>query len=186
MKIKLLVASLLFPVTVFAADTYNVDPVHSFARFKIKHLDIGYTYGEFKTISGTFVYDQDAPEKSSVKVSILTDSIDTNDAKRDKHLRSPDFFNSKKFSELVFASTAVKKLSDTELEVDGYLTIHNVAKPITVKLKKVGEGKDPMGLSRMGFETSFDVKRADFDMNFMSDKVGNVVSVDLAVEGTKK
>ena len=186
MKIKLLIASLLFPVTVFAADSYNIDPVHSFARFKIKHLDIGHTYGEFKTTSGAFVYDQEAPEKSSVKINILADSIDTNDAKRDKHLKSPDFFNTKQFQDLNFVSTSVKKISDKEFEVTGDLTIHGVTKSITAKLTKVGEGNDPWGNYRMGFETSFEVNRSDYGMGFMSDKVGNVVSVDLSVEGTKK
>lgn len=186
MKIKLLIASLLFPITVFAADTYNVDPVHTFSTFRIKHLDIGYTYGQFTAASGSFTFDKDAPEKSSVNIIISADSISTHDAKRDKHLNSPDFFNTKLYKELSFKSTSVKKLSDTEFEVAGDLTIHGITKQITTKLTKVGEGLDPWGMTRMGFETSFDIKRSDFGLGFMLDKVGDEVNVGFSVEGTKK
>src|SRR4030081_840864 len=113
-----------------AADTFKVDPVHSFVLFSVQHLGIANTYGRFNDISGTVVFDKDNPAKSSVEVSVPLDSLDTHNSIRDRSLKSPDFFNAKQFPTMTFKSTKVEGSGDT-LEVSGDITIRGVTKPLT-------------------------------------------------------
>jgi polyisoprenoid-binding protein YceI len=177
--------ALVIPVTASAADKFTLDPAHSTVVFKINHMGMSDFYGRFNDVSGNFVLDKEHPEKSTAEVKIKADSVDTHEAKRDDHLKSPDFFNTKQFPTLTFASTAVKKLSDTEYEVAGNLTVKGVSKPATLKFVKGGEGTDPWGKYRIGFNTSVTIKRSDFGMNFMSDKLGDEVTLLISAEGLR-
>lgn len=168
-----------------AADKYQIDTAHTGLYFKINHLGYSNTYGRFNDVGGSFVVDQNAPEKSSVELVVKADSIDTNDQKRDKHLRSPDFFNTKQNPTITFKSTSVKKLSDDEFEITGDLTLNGVTKPHTLTMKKLGEGKDPWGNYRIGFDTVTTIKRSDFNMNYMADKVGDEVTLMFSTEGVR-
>src|ERR1700720_1407144 len=168
-----------------AADTFKVDPVHSFVLFSVQHLSIANTYGRFDDISGSVVFDRDNPSKSSVELSVPVESLDTHNAKRDQSLKSPDFFDAKQFPTLTFKSTKVEGNGDT-LKVSGDLTIHGVTKPMTVDFKKGGEGKGVFGEMRGGGETRFTIKRSDFGMNFQQGAVGDEVNITLSLEGIKK
>lgn len=172
--------------TAFAADSYKVDQDHSAFIFKIKHLGLSWTYGQFTKFSGEFSFDTKDPAKSSLSLSIQTDSVFSNAEKRDTHLESPDFFDVKTYPTMTFTGTAFKKVSDTVFEVTGNLTLHGVTKPVTVTLTKVGEGADSWGGYRSGWETSFTIKRSDFGMNFMQGGIGDEVVVTVAVEGIRK
>jgi polyisoprenoid-binding protein YceI len=169
-----------------AADTYEVDPVHTAALFKVKHVGVSYTYGRFNDVKGTIVIDAANPAASKVDITIQAASVDTFDQKRDAHLRNPDFFDAKQFPVLTFASTAFKKVDDTTVEIAGDFTLHGVTKPITVTAKKIGEGKDPWGGYRIGFESTFTVKRSDYGMSKMLDAVGDEVTITFATEGIRK
>jgi polyisoprenoid-binding protein YceI len=168
-----------------AADTFKLDPVHSFVLFSVQHLGVANTYGRFNDISGTVVFDKDNPSKSSVEVSVPVESLDTNNSIRERSLKSPDFFNAKQFPTITFKSTKVEGNGET-LKVSGDITIHGVTKPLTVDFKKGGEGKGVFGEWRGGGETRFTIKRSDFGMNFQQGAVGDEVTIILSLEGVKR
>jgi polyisoprenoid-binding protein YceI len=168
-----------------AADTFKLDPVHSFVLFSVQHLGIANTYGRFNDISGIVVFDKENPSKSSVELSVPVESLDTHNSIRDKSLKSPDFFDAKKFPTMTFKSITVEGTGDT-LKVAGDLTIHGVTKPLAVDFKKGGEGKGVFGEMRGGGETHFTIKRSDFGMNFEQGAVGDEVDIILSLEGIKK
>jgi polyisoprenoid-binding protein YceI len=168
------------------AEMFEVDPVHSSVIFRIKHLGVSYFYGRFNDVSGKILFDAKNPVASSVEAQIKAESVDTNSADRDKHLRSPDFFNAKQFPAIAFKSRSVKKADATSFEVTGDLTLHGVTKPLTVKMTHVGTGDIPKFGHRAGFEGTFTVKRSEFGMTFMSDLLGDDVQVTIGLEGVRK
>lgn len=164
---------------------FQVDKVHSSTIFGIKHLGVGYTYGRFNTISGQFMIDPKNPAGGTVEITIKTESIDTGDEGRDKHLRGSDFFNVKVFPDATFKSTSLK--SDGEaIEMTGDLTIHGVTKKITVPVEFVGEGADPWGNHRAGFHTEFTINRSDFGIAYMPEGLGEEVRMIVAIEGVQR
>lgn len=172
--------------TARAADTYAVDPVHSSVSFKIAHAGISYIHGRFDDVSGTFVIDKDDPAKSSFALSIKTESVNTNNAKRDEHLRTPDFFNVKQFPTMTFQSTSVKAIPGG-YEAAGDLTLHGVKKPVTVVLKGGDKTVEfPKGMMRIGFTVSLPIKRSEFDMKAGLDSVGDDVYIDMGLEAVKQ
>lgn len=171
-------------VTYAAAETYAVDPVHSTVLFKIKHLGISYTYGRFNDVSGSFLLDED-PAKSMIAVSVKAASVDTHNAKRDAHLKGPDFFSVKEFPTITFKSTAIKKEGNA-YTITGDLTLHGVTKSITVEATHVGSGKDPWGGYRTGFDMTFSIKRSDYGMKNLLEAAGDDVQLTVGVEGIRK
>ena len=136
----------IVPTMVWAApETFKVDPVHSFIIFHVDHFNVGHVYGMFNDFEGSFVYDKEDPANDKFEVKIDANSLDTKIAKRDEHVKGPDFLNVKQYPAITFKSDSIKKLSDKEFEVTGQMTMHGVTKPVTAKLEKIGEGKDPKG-----------------------------------------
>jgi polyisoprenoid-binding protein YceI len=178
-------ALLLIAAQSRAADEFTVDGVHTSVSFKISHLDISSVHGRFNKFSGRIMFDKADPTKSSFEVTIDADSVDTNQAARDKHLRSPDFFNVKQFPTMKFKSTAVKALKDG-YEVTGDFTMHGKTKSITCVLKGGKQTKDPLGATRIGFMTDFTLKRSDFGMDKATDMIGDMVYISIGAEGIKK
>jgi polyisoprenoid-binding protein YceI len=170
----------------FAADTYEVDPVHSFIVFKICHLNIGNVIGMFTDFTGTIIADKENPDKSSVEMTVKAASVNTHVDKRDDHLRTNEFFNVELFPEIKFKSTKVKKIDDKTIEVTGNFTLHGITKEITATVLLLGEGNDPWGGYRMGFETEFDIVRSEFGMTQLIPAAGDKAHVILAVEALKK
>ena len=187
MKSLTLVLALIsaFVLSANAADTFKVDPVHSFVLFSVQHMGITNTYGRFNDISGTVVFDKDSPSKSSVELSVQVESLDTHNSIRERSLKTPDFFDTKQFPTMTFKSTRVEGSGDT-LKVSGDLTIRGVTKPVTVDFKKGREGKGVFGEWRGGGETRFTIKRSDFGMNFELGEIGDEVAIILSVEGIRK
>lgn len=169
-----------------AADTYAVDPVHTVALFKVKHLGVSHSYGRFNDIAGSIVYDAANPSASKVDITIQAASIDTFNQKRDAHLTGPDFFDAKQFPTLTFVSTGFKKVADQNYEVTGNFTLHGVTKPLTLTVVKVGEGKDPWNGYRIGFDATFTIKRSEFGITKMLDGIGDEVAITFATEAIKK
>jgi polyisoprenoid-binding protein YceI len=168
-----------------AADTYAVDPVHSSVSFKIRHSGISDIHGRFNDFGGKFTIDKD-PAKSSFTFTIKIDSIDTNNEKRDEHLRAPDYFNSKQFPTMTFESTKVKPVSGG-YEVTGDVTLHGIKKPATLTLKggdKVIEF--PKGMSRIGFDATFSIKRSEFDLKASLDSLSDEIPISIGVQAVKQ
>ena len=159
------------------ADTYQVDSVHSSMVFRVKHMGLANFYGRFNAISGSFALDDD-PSKNSFQIQIQAESIDTANAKRDNHLKGPDFFNTKQFPTITFKSTQVKKSGDATFDVTGDLTLHGVTKSVTAKVTKTGAGNKAAGV-----EAELNIKRTDFGMNFRTDMLSDEVMVIVSLEG---
>ncbi len=168
------------------ADAYKVDPVHTFVTFRIGHLGVGSVHGRFNETSGTVQYDAADPAACSVQIEVKAASVDTGVAKRDDHLRSPDFLNVAQFPTISFKSTAVKKVDGAHVEVTGDLTIHGTTKSVTVTMTVGGPKEDPWKKQRMGFEGTFTIKRADYGVVGMPEPGNEEVRLTIAVEATKE
>jgi polyisoprenoid-binding protein YceI len=171
--------------TTHAADSYQFDPAHTSVAFRIQHAGISFVQGRFNEFSGACTIDTADPSKSSFEMTIKTASIDTAVAKRDEHLRTPDFFDVKQFPEMTFKSTAVKKV-DGGLEVTGNFTLHGVTKPVTFTLMGGKTVEFPKGTMRIGFFTEFKLKRSDYGMAKMIPDVGDEVHITIGLEAVKK
>ncbi len=168
-----------------AADEYTVDPVHSSVSFKISHAGLSWVHGRFNAFSGSFTIDAEDAAKSSFALTIPVESIDTNNAKRDEHLRAPDFFNVKQFPALTFKSTAAKAIKDG-YQVTGDLTIHGVTKSVSFALTGGRKGEFPKGVQRTGYSTELTIKRSDFGVDKGLDAVGDEVYIAISLSATKK
>ena len=171
---------------VASADDYAIDAAHSGVSFQISHLGLSYVQGRFNEFSGNFTIDTSDPAKSSFALTIKTESVDTNNSKRDEHLRSPDFFNAKQFPAISFASTAVKPI-EGGYEVTGDLTMHGETKPVTFSLKGGKTAEIPPKVSGPAFRRQQIVlKRSDFGVGKPMPVLGDDVYVAISFEGTKK
>jgi len=166
-----------------AAD-YNVDTsgAHASINFKIKHIGFSWLTGRFNKFDGTFSYDENNIAASKIVINIDTTSIDTNHAKRDKHIRTDDFLDTNKFSTAKFVSTKVEDKGNGGLTITGDLTLHGVTKSLVLDANKVGEGKDPWGGYRIGFSATTKITMKDFGIN---SNFGDI-SFDLQIEGIRK
>ena len=167
-----------------AAD-YTVDSGHSFVQFKISHIGVSWMIGTFEKVSGSFTFDSETgPEGQSIAVEIDTASVDTNHAERDKHLRSSDFLDVDEFPTATFVSTGYKGDGESGV-MTGDLTLHGVTKPNAIAVRKVGEGKDPWGGYRAGFEGSVTITRKDFGMGYNLGPAAETMDLFLFIEGTR-
>jgi polyisoprenoid-binding protein YceI len=168
-----------------AADNYTVDGVHSSVSFKIQHMGISQVHGRFNKFDGAFAIDKADPAKSSFTLSIKADSVDTGNEGRDKHLRSPDFFDAKQYADITFKSTSVKAAKDG-YEVEGDLTMHGKTKKTKLVLQG-GKEIDAQGMKKTGFITDVTIKRSDFGVgDSKPGPLGDEVYVSIGLEGAKK
>jgi polyisoprenoid-binding protein YceI len=172
------------------ADTYKLDLSHTSIIFGISHFNYSYTYGRFNRANGGFVWDNANPSAGQFQLAIDAASIDSNDPKRDDHLRSADFFNAKQFPVISFQSTSVSPAQSGQAgvmyNVTGNLTIHGVAKQVTLPMKKLGEGPGPYGKYRCGFFCQTTIKRSDYGMTNMIPSVGDQVAITISFEGLRE
>jgi polyisoprenoid-binding protein YceI len=173
------------PVT--AAD-YDIDAKGSHASigFRIKHLGFSWLTGRFDTFTGTFSFDDKAPEKSIVKVDIDTASLNSNHAERDKHLRSADFLDVSQFPKATFVSKSVTPKADGKAAIVGDLTLRGVTKEVTIDAETIGGGADPWGGTRQGFSGTTKFKLADFGVPKDLGPASKEVELTLNVEGIRK
>lgn len=180
-KLASLVAAAALAVPAFAlADTWNVDGSHTRVGFAVRHLLISDVKGEFNKVTGKAAIDDANLAKSSVEVTIDAASIDTRDAKRDDHLRNPDFLETAKFPTITFKSTKVEGGADGKLKVTGDLTIRGVTKPVTLEGELTKEIKDPWGNQRRGFSATTKIDRREFDVKY--DPTGAGVGHELRID----
>lgn len=169
-----------------AAEPYTIDGVHSAVVYRITHMGVAPFYGRFNKFGGTFTWDESNPEAMSIDAKIDAESVDSNNANRDKHLKSPDFFNVKEHPEITFKSKSAKKVSDG-VEVTGDLTMLGKTKEVTAKVVPVGAKTTERG-SLAGFDMQIKIKRSEFGMNYGIENgaVSDVVELTVAVEGVKQ
>jgi polyisoprenoid-binding protein YceI len=166
-------------------EAYTVDTMHSGVTFKISHLGLSWVHGRFDELAGQFTVDRQNPANCSFELAAKTESVDTNNRKRDDHLRSPDFFNAKQFPAITFKSTSVRPDKDG-YEVTGDLTLHGVTRPVTFLLSGGKTAEFPKGVRRTGFSAELSVKPSEFGMNKVGGAIPDVVYIELSFEGTKK
>src|ERR1700733_2251405 len=171
---------------------WNIDPAHSIAEFKVKHVMIANVKGQFSKISGALILDESDLANSRIEASIEAASIHTRDDQRDAHLKSADFFDVEKFPSLTFKSKGISIVKDGELSVEGDLTLHGV----TRKVRFAGEGptpptKDPWGNTRVAISAITKINRKDFGLTWNTALetggilVGDEVTITLDVEFVK-
>jgi polyisoprenoid-binding protein YceI len=181
-----LVVLAVFSGSAYAAETYKLDPAHTSVVYRVKYQDVTFVYGRFNGPTGSFVYDEAAPANSAIEMQVDANNIDTAVAKRDNHLKSPDFFNAAEHPLVTFKSTSVKKINGDTYQVSGNLTLLGKSRQLTVNAKHTGSGKDPWGNFRRGFEASFTIKRSDFGMDFMLGGVSDEVAITVSVSGIRQ
>ena len=170
-------------------EDYKVDIVHSTAIFAATHLRVSTFFGRFNHVGGRFVFDPAHPEKSQIQLKIRADSLDTNDPKRDKHAKSPDFLDAKQFRWIRFRSKTIKRVGGKDSKdflVRGSLSLHGEKKEIEVSVKLIGAGKDPWGGYRRGFEAHATIKRSDFGMKFMIGALSDEIRLSFGIEGIRQ
>jgi polyisoprenoid-binding protein YceI len=179
------------PAPAPAASTYNVDAVHSSVGFKVRHL-VGKVPGSFKEYTGTIVGDPKDPQNASITLTIKAASITTANEGRDKHLNSPDFFDTAKYPEITFKSSKITPKDGDQYEVAGTFTMHGVTKEIVVPVFFGGVAKDPWGNERAGFSVDMTLNRKDYGINFNKvldqggTMLGDDVTISIEIEAVKK
>jgi polyisoprenoid-binding protein YceI len=155
------------PVASATTTTWNIDPIHSSAQFKVKHMMISNVKGEFTGLTGALTLDSADITNSRIEASIDAATISTRDAQRDAHLKSADFFDVEKFPALTFKSSRITKTSDGELAVAGVLSIHGVTRNVVFEVEHPSAPvKDPYGNTRIGLSATTRISRKDFGLTW--------------------
>jgi len=170
-----------------SADEYVIDKkgMHASIQFKISHLGYSWLWGRFNDFEGKFQYDKNNPNASSIKVKINTRSVDSNHAERDKHLRDSKFLDVKKYPQANYVSTSYKENADGSATLKGNFTLHGITHPLTIDVKKIGEGKDPWGGYRIGFEGTTRIALADYGITKNLGPASTELDLILAIEGVR-
>jgi polyisoprenoid-binding protein YceI len=171
---------------------WNIDPAHSVAEFKVKHMMISNVKGQFAKVSGKLTLDESEPTNSRIEAVIESASIETRDAQRDAHLKSPDFFDVGKFPTLSFKSTRVAVAGNGEMAVEGDLTIRDVTRKVTFSVEgPTPPAKDPWGNSRVAVSATTKINRKDFGLTWNAALetggilVGDEVTITLDIQFIK-
>ncbi|ATB28131.1 YceI family protein [Melittangium boletus] len=192
LKSALAAAVLAAPSFAFATE-FEIDPAHSAASFSVRHMMVTNVRGAFSKVSGTVNVDDKDVTKSTVEATIDATTINTNEPKRDEHLKSADFFDTGKFPTITFKSTKVAK-AGKGFKVTGDLTMHGVTKPVVLDVTEglTPEAKDPWGNTKRGATATTKVNRKDFGLAWNKAletggvAVGEEVTITLDLELTKK
>ena len=172
--------------------TWTIDPVHSTAEFKVKHMMISNVKGQFAVVKGALALDENGITNSRVEASIDADSINTRDPQRDAHLKSADFFDVERFPTLSFKSTHISRVNDGELAAEGDLTIHGETRKVVFTVEgPTSPAKDPWGNTRLGLSATTKINRKYFGLTWNTALkaggilVGDEVTITLDVEFVK-
>lgn len=181
-----------FTTPQISTTTWNIDPTHSVAEFKVKHMMISNVKGQFAKVSGNLTLEESEPANSHVEARIEAASIETRDAQRDAHLKSADFFDVEKFPVLSFQSTRVTLVGEGELAVEGDLTIRDVTRKVTFQVDgPTAPAKDPWGNTRIAVSATTKINRKDFGLTWNTALetggilVGEEVTITLDVQFVK-
>lgn len=193
-RIAIIMVSVLFLMLPAAvpAETWELDTAHTGVHFKVRHLMVSYVRGDFEKISGKIVYDEKDLSRSSADIVIEAGSINTRVAKRDDHLRSPDFLDAAKHPVITFKSRKVEKAGDGNLKMTGDLTIRGVTREVVLDVEgPTPPIKDLQGKTRVGGSASAKIDRKDFGLTWNKAiesggvVVGDEVEITIDVEVVK-
>ncbi len=165
-RLAALAAAVLFAPSAALAGNWTIDGAHSTAGFAVRHMMVSKAKGQFNKITGKIALDEKDLTKSTVEATIDVASIDTNNTKRDEHLRSPDFFDVEKFPSITFKSTKVEKKGKDALKVTGDLTLHGVTKSVVLETTLTGPSTNPWGQQVRGIEAKTKLNRKDFGLTW--------------------
>ena len=172
--------------SVAVAAEYRIDLAHSFVQFRTQHLGFSWLIGRFNRFSGNFEYDAangDGPR--NITVDLDATSVDSNHAERDKHLRSDDFLDTDTYPSAKFTGTGYSGDADGG-ELRGDLELHGVTRPVVITMRKIGEGPDPWGGYRVGFEGSTVIARSDFKIDYDLGPLSENIELSLYIEGIRE
>lgn len=171
------------------AATWSIDPSHSEVGFSVRHL-MSKVKGTFSDFSGTITTTSDNPVDASVEVSIVSSSISTNNAQRDAHLQSADFFDPTNGGTLAFVSKGIRESGDGYV-ISGDLTLNGITKPVDLAAEFLGVAVDAYGVTRLGAEAHTSIDRQDFNVTFNIPLdggkllIGDKVDISLSIEAVK-
>ena len=169
------------------AAEYKIDGGNSAVVFKVMNREVAYVYGRFNHLSGTITTDKvRKPTRMSFHVEIKARSVDSNNKKRDKHLKGADFLNTKSFKTITFESKQSRKLEDDKWELTGELNLHGVKKALTIIFQQTGFKKMDRDTYLLGGEANFTLKRSDFGMDYMIPGIADEVAVMVSIEAECK
>jgi polyisoprenoid-binding protein YceI len=190
---KTIVSTFVLAAGLLPAANYSIDPAHSAAQFKVRHLMVSNVRGDFSHLAGKLEFDAKNPEKSRVEATIDVGTVTTREPDRDKHLKSADFFDAEKYPQMIFKSKKFIADGANTYKVIGDLTIRGVTKEVTFKIDNVTpETKGMMGETRIGAQVSGTVNRKDFGVSWNKALdgggvvVGDDVEIMLDIEAVKK
>ncbi len=194
MRQRLAVTLAAFAVSSVAwASTWEIDPAHSAAQFTVRHMMVSNVRGEFGKTTGTVTIDEKDLSRSIAEATIDTTTLSTREPNRDKHLKSPDFFDVEKYPTITFKSTSFKKVGPDKYKVTGDLTLHGVTKPVVLDVESSDAvSKDPKGNERRGATVTTTLNRKDFGLTWNKPiesggvLVGDQVAINLDLELVKK
>lgn len=175
-----------------AAVQWNIDPSHTLVEFAVRHMMIANVKGNFSGVSGTVVGDPEDLTSGKISVSVDLDTVETRDKQRDDHLRSADFFDVENFPKMTFESRSITRTGDGTYNIDGDLTIRGTTRPITLAAEFVGQGQDPWGNTRAGFDATAKLSRKDFGLTWNTALetggvlVGDEVKITISAELVKQ
>jgi len=184
-KIHQVIAAMLVIVSVsFAQTTWHFDKSHSKVGFSVTHLIISEVDGKFNSFDGTVVTDSDNFDNAKIDFTIDVQSVDTDNEKRDGHLKSPDFFNAAEFASIIFKSKKFEKSGEGSYKITGDLTMRGVTKEIVLDAKYNGTIIDPWGNTKAGFQVTGELNRFDYGLkwNALMEAGGAVVSQDVMLK----
>jgi len=188
---RLLVVILVAFAVPGLAATWQIDPAHTNVSFSVRHMMISNVRGEFTKVSGTVEGDEKTPTQAVITATIDAASIDTREAKRDAHLKSPDFLDVAKYPTITFKSKKIEPAGAGQFKVTGDLTLHGVTREVVLDVSDVTQPvKDPMGKSRAGARATTKIDRKDFGINWSKAMdggglvVGDEVAISIDVEAT--
>ncbi|MCF6289311.1 MAG: YceI family protein [Proteobacteria bacterium] len=187
MKRKTLLLSIALSASAFSADyKIDIEGMHASVLFKISHLGISWLRGGFDKFQGNFSYDADKPNNSKITMTVDTGSINSNHAERDSHIRADDLLNTEKFPKATFTSESFNWSDANTGTVVGKFTLHGVEKTVSMAIKKTGEGKDPWGGYRVGFEGVMTIKLADYGIKKNLGKTSETLELFVDIEGIRQ
>lgn len=172
--------------------TWNIDPVHSIAEFRVKHLMISSVRGQFTGVTGSLTYNGSEPTQSHVEATIDVSTLNTHEAQRDAHLKSPDFFDAATYPTFTFKSSRVTRRADGTLAVAGPLSMHGTTREVEFAVEgPTPPTKDPWGNTRIGVAATTKINRKNFGLSWNAPletggvMVGEEVSITLELEFVK-